>query len=180
MVLQRAWSAAVTAIILGTAVFASGSVAAAQQYRPDEFLKLDLSKAVLSPKLLGPSESFTPGPLDVTVGRGNDAPQANAELVVDPKSVPVAAVHPESKSTADVEPKNNIKDDLKSNMADNATAPRLRAGSHATHARAERPAAHKPRTLVALHGRNPAEAQARDTSIQTWPCKSGGICDWKH
>jgi hypothetical protein len=27
--------------------------------------------------------------------------------------------------------------------------------------------------------RNPLEAQALDSRIQAWPCKSGGICDWK-
>jgi len=32
--------------------------------------------------------------------------------------------------------------------------------------------------LARRHG-NPLDAQALDTRIQTWPCKSGGICDWK-
>ena len=27
--------------------------------------------------------------------------------------------------------------------------------------------------------RNPLEAQALDSRIQAWPCKSGGICNWK-
>jgi hypothetical protein len=26
--------------------------------------------------------------------------------------------------------------------------------------------------------RDPLEAQARDSRIQVWPCKSGGICNW--
>ena len=26
---------------------------------------------------------------------------------------------------------------------------------------------------------NPLEAQALDSRIQAWPCKSGGICNWK-
>jgi hypothetical protein len=26
---------------------------------------------------------------------------------------------------------------------------------------------------------NPLNAQAMDTRVQTWPCKSGGICNWK-
>lgn len=50
--------------------------------------------------------------------------------------------------------------------------------------RAEKPRAAKPR--VAAHTRprsNPLDAQARDTRIQTriqtWPCKSGGICGWQ-
>ena len=32
--------------------------------------------------------------------------------------------------------------------------------------------------LTRRHG-NPLDAQARDTRIQVWPCKSGGICDWQ-
>ncbi len=46
------------------------------------------------------------------------------------------------------------------------------------HARAERP--HVPaRTKLARRHTNPLDAQAMDTRIQRWPCKSGGICDWK-
>ena len=26
---------------------------------------------------------------------------------------------------------------------------------------------------------NPLNAQAMDTRVQTWPCRSGGICNWK-
>jgi hypothetical protein len=138
------------------------SLAAAQPYRPDDFLKLDLSKAVLSPQPLGPAASFTPGPLDVTVDRGGKPAQADAELVVDPKVVAADTVRPETQSAARVEPASR-------------TAPRVRVA----HARLERPAPHKPHTLVALHGRNPMEAQARDIRIQVWPCRSGGICNWK-
>ncbi|MGA7942048.1 MAG: hypothetical protein WCA43_19365 [Bradyrhizobium sp.] len=161
MVLNRVWLAA-----FGAMVLAWSGVASAQQYRPDEFLKLDPSHAVLSPKPLGPATSFTPGPLDVTVDRGKDAAQTSAEFVVDPKTVPVATVHAEGKSTTH-------------------TALRVVAagGVRAAHARAERSTPHHaPRALVALHGRNPmeAQAQARETRIQVWPCKSGGICNWKH
>ncbi|WP_300212775.1 hypothetical protein [Bradyrhizobium sp.] len=147
---------------IGAALLWSGFTAA-QSYRPEEFLNLDLSKAVLSPAPLGPATSFTPGPLDVRVDRGNKATQADAELVVDPKAVPAETVHAESKSAANVEPAHRV-------------APRM----HLAHGRAERAAApRKPRALVALHGRNPVEAQARDTRIQVWPCRSGGICNWK-
>jgi hypothetical protein len=146
---------------IGVAALAWGGLSAAQQYRADEFLNLDLSRAVLSPKPLGPAASFAPGPLDVTVDRGKDAAQASAEFVVDPKTVPTATVHAESKSTAQT--------------ALGTAASAMRAA----HARAERSAPHAPRALVALHGRNPVEAQARETRIQVWPCKSGGICNWK-
>lgn len=43
--------------------------------------------------------------------------------------------------------------------------------------------AEKPRTparaKLARRHRNPLDAQAMDRSIQTWPCRSGGICNWK-
>ena len=43
--------------------------------------------------------------------------------------------------------------------------------------------AEKPRPAASLklarrHG-NPLEAQAADTRVQTWPCRSGGICGWQ-
>jgi hypothetical protein len=146
---------------IGVAALAWSDPSLAQQYRAGEFLNLDLSSAVLSPKPLGPATSFTPGPLDVTVDRGNDATQPNAESVVEPKTVPAATVHVERKS------------------ATQTTFGTAASGKRAAHARAERSAPHTPRALVALHGRNPVEAQARETRIQVWPCKSGGICDWK-
>ena len=35
------------------------------------------------------------------------------------------------------------------------------------------------RTKFARRHGNPLDAEARDTRIQVWPCKSGGICDWQ-
>jgi hypothetical protein len=159
--------------VMGVAALVWSGLAAAQSYRPDDFLALDLSKAVLSPRPLGPATSFTPGPLDVTVERGNNNPaQANAELVVDPKTVTAETVHAESSSAANhAEPSPAARAALVNRTA----AIRRRMAQ----ARAERPAPHKPRSLVALHGRNPLDAQARDARIQVWPCKSGGICNWK-
>lgn len=156
MVLNRVCLAAI-----GMAALAWSGLAAAQPYRAGEFLNLDLSRAVLSPRPLGPAASFTPGPLDVTIDRGKDAGQANATLVVDPKTVPTATVRAENTFSAKIEPK----------LATTAT--------RVSHARVERAPARKPHALVALHGRSPIEAQARDTSVQVWPCKSGGICSWK-
>ena len=156
MVLNRVWLAAI-----GVATLTWGGLASAQQYRADEFLSLDLSRAVLSPKPLGPAAGFTAGPLDVTIDRGKDASQVDAELVVGPKTVPTATVHAANTS---------------------APATALKAATtakHVAHARIEQAPARKPRALVALHGRNPIEAQARDTSVQVWPCRSGGICNWK-
>ena len=44
--------------------------------------------------------------------------------------------------------------------------------------RVEKPRA-RVRTKLARRHSNPLDAQARDTRIQTWPCKSGGICGWQ-
>jgi hypothetical protein len=46
------------------------------------------------------------------------------------------------------------------------------------HPRAAKPRGGAPTKLAHRHG-NPLDAQASDTRIQAWPCKSGGICDWK-
>jgi hypothetical protein len=35
------------------------------------------------------------------------------------------------------------------------------------------------RAKLARRPGNPLDAQARDTRIQTWPCKSGAICGWQ-
>jgi len=45
--------------------------------------------------------------------------------------------------------------------------------------RVEKPRAAARAKLARLHS-NPLDAQARDTRIQTWPCKSGGICGWQN
>jgi len=63
-----------------------------------------------------------------------------------------------------------------------AAAPKTQVAAHvATHVAHER--AEKPRgaarTKLARRHTNPLDAQARDTRIQTWPCKSGGICGWQ-
>jgi hypothetical protein len=60
---------------------------------------------------------------------------------------------------------------------------------HVSHERVERPTrvahqrAEKPRgaarVKLARRHTNPLDAQARDTRVQTWPCRSGGICDWQ-
>ena len=167
MVLKRILLAATRLAVLGVAALAWSGLAAAQSYSPGEFLNLDLAKAVLSPRPLGPATSFAPGPLDVTVDRDDNA-RDNAQLVVDPKTVAVQTVHAES-------------DQAPNQSKPVASAALLNRTPHTrvAHARAERPAPYKAHTLVALHGRNPMEAQARDTRIQVWPCRSGGICNWR-
>ena len=135
MVSRQVWLA-----IVGVAAMAWSGVSAAQQYRAGEFLNLDLSRAVLSPKPLGPSAQFTPVPLGVTVdSAGKATTQANARGAGEAKAQSEA-----------------------------------RSSRRVAHA----PAVHAARKLVQL-GRNPVDARALDTRIQVWPCKSGGICNWK-
>ena len=142
-------------VFISTIVMAWSGVAIADEYRPDEFLHLDLSKAVLSPKPLGPASGFTPGPLDVNIDHGS----ADTHASVEPKAgaEPKVSVEPKVSTEAKAEP--------------TITAKKTRV------VRTEKmrgPA----RAKLARH-RNPLDAQAFDTRIQVWPCRSGGICNWR-
>jgi hypothetical protein len=55
---------------LCTIVVVFGGFSAANEYRANDFFALDLSKAVLSPKPLGPASGFVQGPLRVVADRG--------------------------------------------------------------------------------------------------------------
>src|SRR4051812_48761956 len=46
------------------AAFLAGNSSMADEYRADEFLRMDLSKAALSPKPLGPPAQFEPVPVE--------------------------------------------------------------------------------------------------------------------
>jgi hypothetical protein len=129
----------VFAAVCCAAILAAGSTWA-DEYRPDEFLTLDLSKAALSPKPLGPPSQFEP---------------MRSEAKTDPQS-----------NAAHVRPK-----------AVNA-APKVAARIRVAHVRTERPRVAARTKLVRRHT-NPLDAQAFDTRIQVWPCKSGGICNWQ-
>jgi hypothetical protein len=120
-------------------VLSSAASTAAEGYDPNEFLNLDLSKAVLSPKPLGPANTF--GTVTAKVRADSDVvgPHTHA------RSAP-SHVRTEHVRTA--------------------------------HATAEKPRG-TARTRLAHRHRNPLDAQAMDTRIQVWPCKSGGICKWK-
>ena len=138
MVLKSAHFAVAVALVL-----AWGGVARADDYKPDEYLGLDLSKAVLSPKRLGPETRFAPVALEA---RGGSEAQARAEPMDVPKKVAAERVHVSEPKVAHVKP----------------AQPRGAA-----------------RTKLAHRHGNPLDAQARDTRIQTWPCRSGGICNWQ-
>jgi hypothetical protein len=142
MVLKSAFVATVC-----TACLALGGVALADEYRPSEFFSLDLSRAVLSPKPLGPPAQFEPVPVEAKSDHGSDQ-HANVEPKVEqPKVEPQRAVRT-SRVTAPHERKRAV---------------------------AQVPA----RAKLARRHSNPLDAEARDTRIQTWPCRTGGICNWQ-
>ncbi|MGY3491491.1 hypothetical protein [Bradyrhizobium sp. USDA 4502] len=141
MVLKNAFVATVC-----TACLAWGGVALADEYRPSEFFSLDLSRAVLSPKPLGPPAQFEPVPVEAKTDHGPDQ-HANVEpQVEEPKVAPKKAVR----------------------------TTRLTAPHEKKRAEARVPA----RAKLARRHSNPLDAEARDTRIQTWPCRTGGICKW--
>jgi hypothetical protein len=152
MILKRVLGA--TAVGVMALVWSGPSLA--DDYRADDFLGLDLSRAVLSPKPLGPAASFTPGPLDVTVDRENNRVHVGAEPAATPKVVvrSARAAHPRADQIRHV------------------TQPRLLARTKFAH--------HHGNSLDAqAFDAQAFDAQALDARIQVWPCKSGGICNWR-
>jgi hypothetical protein len=141
MILKNVFTAA-----LGAMLLAWSGLSMADEYGPDEFLGLDLSKAVLSPKLLGPASEFAP----VAVEARTDPASEGAQARVEPKA------------------------HAKRVVPGNSVVPRTALA----HMRAQKPRGAARTKLARRHG-NPLDAQARDTRIQVWPCKSGGICDWQ-
>src|ERR1700722_1498415 len=165
--------------LLGAALLAWSGVAAADEYRPDQFLGLDLRGALLSPKPLGPASRFVPGPLDVTVG------STGAQASVEPKPEPK---EPQAESgVQQAEPRVRHAESRVRQAEPRVRQAESRSVVHRTRiaqARAEKPLrAEQPRgaartKLARRHG-NPLDAQGFDTRIQVWPCRSGGICNWK-
>jgi hypothetical protein len=142
MILKNEFGKKICAAGVCAGLLAWGSLSAAaeglpNQYRPSEFLGLDLSKAVLSPKPLGPPSSFAQVPIEAD--SGGPGAQARAE----PKPAAGGVVR-------------------KSRAAERTEKPRGAV-----------------RTKLARRHSNPFDAEAFDTRIQVWPCKTGGICDWQ-
>ena len=131
MVLKTAIASA-----LCTGLLIWGGAALADEYRANEFLGLDLSQAVLSPKRLGPETQFAPVRIEARTDR---RPVKTERVVVSKEAAPKPQIAQE---------------------------------------RVEKPRA-AARTRLARRHSNPLDAQARDTRIQTWPCKSGAICGWQ-
>ena len=127
------------------ALVALGTAARADEYRAGEFFGLDLSKAVLSPKRLGPPAEFAP----VAVEARTDAKRNVAEPKADtPRIVQATRVTP---------------------PVEKPRVAQVRVEKPRTPARAK----------LARRQSNPLNAQAMDARVQTWPCRSGGICNWK-
>lgn len=130
MILKNAFAAIMCAMFL-----AGNSRAVADEYYPDQLLKLDLSKAVFSPKRLGPAAVFTPVPVEAKADGEGSVAQGPVESIAHPRIRPAH---------------------LGSN--------KRYVIAHTRH----------------VHPRgDPLNAQALDTRIQVWPCRSGGICNWK-
>lgn len=121
----------VFAAILGATLVAWSGMSIADEYRPGEYFGLDLARAVLSPKPLGPANQFAPVRIEARADRASPA--------ASPRATPA-----------------------KPTLA---------------RARADKPHG-AARTKLVRRG-NPLDAQAADTRIQAWPCRSGGICNWK-
>jgi hypothetical protein len=147
--------------LLGAALLlCCGGASMAAEYRADEFLGLDLSKAVLSPNPLGPATGFAPVPVQA---KGDVARNDHATGAV-----------PRRAESARAEPK--VADVKVARIRPTKTA--QHRSTLVAHARVEKPKGAARTRLAHGHG-NPLDAQAFDTRIQAWPCKSGGICDWK-
>jgi hypothetical protein len=140
MVLKPAFAAVTCALWL-----AGGSAWAAEDYRPGEYLKMDLSQAVMSPKRLGPPAEFAP----VAIEARTDTKQVASEPVARTPKVRVAQPRVEK--------------------------PRAAARTKLAHRRSN------PLDANAMDTRTkrPARTSVQKTSVQAWPCKSGGICNWK-
>jgi hypothetical protein len=115
------------------ALLALGTAASADEYGAGEVFSLDLSKAVLSPKRLGPPAEFAP-------------------LAVEART------------------------DSKRVGADHERAVRTTRVMRQAHVEKPRTPA---RAKLARRHSNPLDSYAMDKRVQTWPCRSGGICNWK-
>jgi hypothetical protein len=118
-------------------VLAWNSPSGADEYRPGQYFGLDLSKALLSPKRLGPAAQFAPVPVEAQADRESEAVKANSSPEIPAHRTRVA------------------------------------------HLGADKPRHAPARTKLAHRHTDPMDAEAFDTRIQVWPCRSGGICNWK-
>ena len=145
MVLKGAFAA-----VLCTGLLAFGSLALADEYRAGDFLGMDLSSALLSPKRLGPESEFAP----VAIEAKTDRKQVKTERVIVRKvAEPVVAPRIGQRRARVVQ--------------DRVEKPR--GVGRAKLARRQG----NPLDAQARDTR----IQPR---IQTWPCRSGAICGWQN
>ncbi|WP_316183991.1 hypothetical protein [Bradyrhizobium sp. SZCCHNRI1003] len=148
------------AVVAGVALFA-GTAALAGEYRPDDFLQLELSKAVLSPTPLGPEAHFEPVPIeakgDHTVVAAQPDTKADVPRAIATRRIHVAKSHDKSHDKS-------LAASRRASAEPAATRPRGAARARLAHRRG-----------------NPFDAEAMDTRIQTWPCRpgNGAICNWR-
>jgi hypothetical protein len=149
---------AIVPVLVGAALIAC-SAASAADYRPDEFLGLDLSKAALSPQPLGPENTFAP---------------VAVEAKSDTKSDTASGVLPHSDA------KKIAVERVKGVPVRNRLTSADRHDSRLARAQGEKPRGASRARLAHRHG-DPLNAQAMDTRIQKWPCNpdNGGICAWQ-
>jgi len=143
---------------LAGAALLVASASTAAEYRGQDYFSLDLSKAVLSPTPLGPPAEFAPVPIEARGDRSSEPRWAREALRTEPNKVAVETVqatHPRHVAAVAAQHSRHVE----------AVPAQKRKGAARTH-------------LAHRHG-NPLNARAMDTRIQTWPCRSGAICNWK-
>lgn len=151
MFLNRKVASSVAAALVLSAIPFAGSVAKADSYSPGDFLVLDLNQAVLSPKPLGPPARFEAVPIEArSDGKAGLGSEAAAQQAPTAETAAAGAV-PVVKTSH--------------TRASDQRATARRHGS--------------TRSRVVRSRGNPLDAYASDTRIQVWPCRSGGICNWR-
>ena len=171
MVLKNVFLAVICA-----ALAVASMPSAADEYRPDQFLGLDLSRAMLSPKPLGPAAEFAPVPPDARADRGGEGARAQMQRNAEPQ------IGTQVETQVEPQVETQAKTRIAVHKVHVAHTRKVRVAhlrkEHVAHVRAVKPRAAVPTRLARRHG-NPLEAQASVTRVQVWPCRSGGICNWK-
>ena len=96
----------VFAVILCTTLLAWSGLSIADEYRADEFLGLDLSRAVLSPKRLGPESEFAPVAIEArtdstgAVEQARVEPEAQAKPLAKPRAKTASVTRPQRRRCA--------------------------------------------------------------------------------
>jgi hypothetical protein len=168
-------------------VLLSGGASLAAEYRANEFLGLDLSQAVLSPKPLGPAAEFAPVPVQAKTDSNSDMVKSETAKTAKTKTAKTKTAKSETaesetaeSETAESETKSEtVKNDTAENNAvehDTATT-EVRAEPKAAPHRGRALAHFRPekthgaeRTKLAHRQGNPLDVQAFDTRVQAWPC----------